>query len=290
MDSNPPRYSLTAVRALVRRGIRLTLGPRAGVVLHRAYHAVLRRAGRFTPAEDQTTLQIIRFLAARSTTILDIGANTGRYAHDFLRVTCATSQLYAFEPNPAALDLLRMNAGNDARVTIFPVALSSVAGRAALAVPLDISGNPVSALSHLSEASPSETTIEVELCALDSLVSAGHVVLRPPVFAKIDVEGHEPAVLSGAGSLLREGAAIYFECQREHLVKAGSRPAALWRQLTQAGYEVVGRADLGFRRYSQPVDGLVNYLALPGGVLPKADMFSVIEIKRAISTWRGAGP
>lgn len=279
-----PLEALDRARALVRRIARATLGSRGEGALHRGYHAVLRRSGRFAPPEDEPTLRMLRLLAKGSATILDIGANTGRYAHDFLRVARAATRLYAFEPNPSALRLLRANLGDDPRVTIFPVALSSVPGRAALSVPLDATGNPVSALSYLGVVSASETTVDVELCVLDSLVSAGEVVLRPPVFVKIDVEGHEPAVLAGAASLPHARTAIYFECQPEHLARAGSHPAALWEGLSATGYEVIGRAAGGFRRYNQAVEGVVNYLALPRGVLPEGEI-DAAEIERALSAW-----
>ena len=269
------------LRSTARRALRTVGGAGLERRIHLIYHAALRRSGRFDPPEDPATLAMLRTLASRARTLIDVGANVGKYTHFFLQTAPRDARVVAFEPNPEARDLLRANT-RDRRLAILGDALGAESARQSLWVPVDASGNPVSGLGHLADPRAEERTIayEIEIRALDDLVSAGSVPLVAPVLAKIDVEGHEVAVLTGARSLLAAGAAFYFECEAEHLERAGTTPETLWALLVDAGYQVWGMGATEFVRYDALDAQVWNYLALPSRQ-PEGD------IAQAIEAWAG---
>ncbi len=245
------------------------------------YHAALRRTGRFDPPEDAATLAALRSLASRAHTLLDVGANVGKYTHLFLQAAPGDARVFAFEPNPEARELLQANV-RDSRLVILGDALGAESACRSLWVPVDASGNPVSDRPLLAGPSAEERAVayEIEIRALDDLVSEGTVPLTPPILAKVDVEGHEVAVLTGARSLLAAGAALYFECEAKHLERAGTTPETLWSLLVDAGYQVWGMGAAGFVRYDALDAQVWNYLALPSR---QADG----DIAKAIESWAG---
>lgn len=262
-------WGLRSGRGMIRRGLHLALGPRGEATLHRRYHSVLRRLDRFDPPEDEETLALLRLLSARANTILDVGANTGRYAYLFARSARPHVVIHAFEPFPAAAALLRSNVGRDPRVRIHPMALGSVDEAAELTIPVDWMGNPISALAYLSDQQGHPTnagSLRVEVRRLDSLVRTGTVELVPPVLAKIDVEGSESAVLAGATTLLEARSSLYFEFEAQHVLRTGG--SSPWSLLERARYAVLTRSGLGWRIAVQPDPDAVNYLGIPLERLP----------------------
>src|SRR5690606_27619620 len=151
----------------------------------------------------------------------------------------------------------------------------------------DAAGNPVSGLGHLATPGAEERTVahEVRIEPLDVLVASGRVALRPPVLVKIDVEGHEFAALSGARSLFEAGAAIYFECQREHLERAGTTAEALWGLLGGAGYATLGVGPAGLLRYDALSTSVWNYLALPAALIGEERLISRATLTAVIDAW-----
>lgn len=270
------------VRGSVRRLVRAGVGRGGEIALHRAYHRILRRTGRFTPPEDAPTLALLRLLASRARTVLDVGANTGLYSHLFLEAASRDATIHAFEPHPEARALLEANVGRDPRVRIHPMALGETDAELALAVPVDEIGNPMTGLAHLDDPASRKTSLPVHVRALDRLVESGEVDLATPVFAKIDVEGHEAAVLAGARTLIEARAWIYFESQASHLGRSGS--ASPWPLLQAAGYSVVARAGSGWCRHDAPVAERPNYLAVPAGMLPAGDV-SHAAVVAAVVAW-----
>lgn len=134
-------------------------------------------------------------------------------------------------------------------------------------VPTDAIGNPVTALGRVSPTAngrDKSATIEVAMRTLDSLVDDN--VVRPiaPVFMKIDVEGSEQSVLSGATRLLSDfRPVIYFECQRGHVERTGGKPEEIWQTLLGLGYVILAPCDGLYHPCSTVIDGLPNYLAIP---------------------------
>jgi len=154
---------------------------------------------------------------------LDIGGSWGLFA---AALAGRVLELHVFEPNPEKARFLEASLGRRAR--IHAIALSDEAGEVELHIP-----DQSSALATI-EASNSVRTmpgrrVKVARQRLDSLDLAPS--LGPVGFVKLDVEGHEAAVLAGAEGLLRrDHPALLIEIEERHRPGAVAQTLAwLWR-------------------------------------------------------------
>jgi FkbM family methyltransferase len=275
--STPPERSLAGtgwrpgkldrIRALVRRALILALGDRADGRLRGVYHSMLRKAGRFGPPEDSATKAVLGAVAARSGTILDVGANVGRYAWFLERHASSRCLLFALEPHPAAAELLRRAIGASPRCTVLEVAAADRDEIAELVVPPGPFGTPTSALAWVrSDRSGGDPhVIKVLTRRIDSLIEDGTILVAGPVFMKLDVEGAEGRVLRGAAGLLRRHRpVIYFESETRTAIRQGETPERVWDELGQAGYRIFANASGRFVSVDRIVPEVANYLAIPG--------------------------
>ena len=159
---------------------------------------------------------------------VDVGANKGAYLYWMRRAVGPAGAVYAFEPQPGLaryLEAARQCMGWE-NVSVREVALSDSAGRKALHVP-GWEGSPGASL----EAAVGGRAREVEVDTLDhQLEGEGAVRL-----VKIDVEGHELAVLRGAArTLSAHHPALLFESEMRHL--GGRSPHEVFAYLRSLGY------------------------------------------------------
>jgi FkbM family methyltransferase len=138
----------------------------------------------------EVELQLTPYLCRADRDSIDIGANDGCYVH-FLRKH--STRVIAFEPIPALASNLAKKFSHG--VVIQNMALSRSAGTAMLRIPL-LDDEFVSGCSTISPQAalqyPAYREIPVPMDTLDNVYD-GDVG-----FIKIDVEGHEEAVLDGA--------------------------------------------------------------------------------------------
>jgi len=195
------------------------------------------REARFYGRYGEVELHLLEFLCSRDRDAIDVGANDGSYVHYLRR---HARHVIAFEPMPSLADAL---------ITKFPrgvgirrVALSDRVGTVELHMPV-VDGVTVTGCSTVSAAAsatyPDHRTIEVPMATLDS-VYEGDVG-----FIKIDVEGHEQAVLDGAVQTIRRCRPRLLVEIDERLSPGGLRRAkAFFRDLDYRGYFVqAGRID-----------------------------------------------
>lgn len=171
---------------------------------------------------------------------VDIGANVGFWAVQCALALGPGGYVYAFEPNPWALERLRRNIRLNRR--LHPLSPIEVIGSAAGDHEgwADLMADNLA--SHASQASlyPPETVVNgaalqkitVPITRLDRVVKR-HVHLL-----KIDVEGHEMAVLRGAEDLFCHSPPDYvvIELHTGNLARAGQTRDGLLTQLGQLGY------------------------------------------------------
>lgn len=140
-------------------------------------------------------LRLVRHLCRPDRDSIDVGANVGTYLHGMRR---HSRRVYAFEPVPWLAQALTKKFRRD--IVVETVALSRETSEAVLHVPV-IDGAPVTGLSTLSDELAAQEVpcheIPVATRPLDE-VYGGDVG-----FIKIDVEGHEQAVLDGAIETMR---------------------------------------------------------------------------------------
>lgn len=140
---------------------------------------------------ERETQAVFARLVREGDVVYDIGANVGFFTLLAARLAGRGGAVYAFEPLPHNLAYLRKHiAANHAAVYVLPVALSSSSGAAWFATATS------AAMGRLADAGD----LEVRTETVDELVSSGRI--SPPRFMKIDVEGAEHAVLTGAAATL----------------------------------------------------------------------------------------
>jgi FkbM family methyltransferase len=169
--------------------------------------------------------ELLRQVLGPGRLALDVGAHLGAKSERYLalgaRVVCV-------EPLPACVAELRGRFAGDPRVAVVPCAAGARAGTAVLSV--------CSRAPYLSTLSTEwkrgrfrdevwDGAVEVGVTTLEALI-AQH---GPPAFCKIDVEGHEQAVLDGLESRITS---LSIEFARE----AVDQTAACLRRLGHLGY------------------------------------------------------
>lgn len=158
---------------------------------------------RFEPA---TTTWMLDMMQGAQGAYVDVGASTGWFAVPLAK---RGYEVIAFECNARAADRLRENCAlNAVRITLHEVAASNHNGTATFAfnprLPLTSGGS----LESVAANRASET---VPCATLDSLVYTRVTLL------KIDVEGHEIAVLEGAERIIAESRpALVLEANTPH--------------------------------------------------------------------------
>ena len=131
--------------------------------------------------------------------VYDIGAHEGLHTALLSRLVGDRGSVYAFEPNPEKLRLLRLTLRSIPNVHLQPFALSDREGQGELYVPAD--NDSTANLEHKGHRVG--RTFPVELKRLDDLN------LPRPDFIKVDVEGHELKVFQGARGILDHEHAPY---------------------------------------------------------------------------------
>lgn len=188
----------------------------------------LRTGIRRLTGRDEAELALLRFLVPPGRAALDIGANNGVYTQALLRLT---DKVIAFEPNPRYVDELRRFFGD--RIRLVAAALSDCSGSVDLVLPRPSGPEDLSALATIEGANPLASEIPCERLRVAAM-HLDELGLGDVGFIKIDVEGHEEAVIAGAEQTL-------LRCQPNLLIEAEERhrPGAiekLTRRLEKLGY------------------------------------------------------
>ncbi|MBV9861532.1 MAG: FkbM family methyltransferase [Alphaproteobacteria bacterium] len=173
-------------------------------------------------------MKLLKFLVDPRRISIDAGANLGIFTYFLARYS---AHVHAFEPNPLPFGILRSVA--DSNVTLYPIALTDCHGEVKLIVPRGRKGwtNNGASLSHRGAAAfrviavPGRRIDDLGLCDVG--------------FIKIDVEGHEAAVLGGAvDTLARDRPNLLVENEYAHAGAAAQEVFDLLRDLDDEGFFV----------------------------------------------------
>jgi len=125
-------------------------------------------------------------------TVYDVGAHAGYHSLVSGKLVGNNGTVIAFEPNPSNLKsiLRQLRANPECRVSVRGVALSDQCGMATFDT------SPGSSQGRLSASGD----LNVDVRTIDSMV--GSQDIPPPDLIKLDVEGHEEAVLRGGITVL----------------------------------------------------------------------------------------
>lgn len=168
------------------------------------------------------------------TTVIDVGANVGDWTAA-LRALNPNATVYAFEPSPSAHQRLAERFKDDPQVVTVNVALGAQAGTARLW--FDTPGSGLASLyqrdlRHVG--SSLDRSEEIAVTTLDAWCAANNVV---PDTVKLDVEGHELAVLRGAEETLKSVRTVQFEFGGTS-IDAGCYWKDYWYFFTQRGFAI----------------------------------------------------
>ncbi len=199
---------------------------------------------------------------------IDIGGNVGHYTAELRRRT-ADVEIHVFEPSATNVEVLRSRFSADTSITIVPSAVSNVAGEATLYS--NAPGSPLASLArrdldHMGiafDVVEAVSTLRFEDYWRDRLGS------RPLDIVKLDVEGHELAVLEGFGPAIAHVKVLQFEfggCNidtrtyfRDFWRYFSSRTFDLYR-ITPLGYELIPEYREADEHFS-----LTNFVAVSRG-------------------------
>ncbi|MDW8334755.1 MAG: FkbM family methyltransferase [Bacteroidia bacterium] len=139
-------------------------------------------------------------LCRRAKTIFDIGANTGVYAL-LAKLNRPDAKVFAFEPIPAVFRKLQANAAaNGFDVVCDPRAVSDANGSAVIYLPENEHLYSVTVNKNLNRPEIPVQKLEVQTVRLTDFCRE-HAIEKVDLL-KIDVETHEPEVLSGMQEIL----------------------------------------------------------------------------------------
>jgi FkbM family methyltransferase len=156
--------------------------------------------------------RLVSSLADASRLAVDVGAHFGEYTF-FMRLF--SKRCVAFECNPALVRKLQDRFGNT--VDIMPFALSNREGTAELRIPQSSAGTglgraTIEAANVLKGDFSGVDLVTVRTAFMDDVIGN-----RPVGLIKVDVEGHEMAVLEGAKRILeRDRPNLILELEDRH--------------------------------------------------------------------------
>jgi FkbM family methyltransferase len=156
---------------------------------------------------DLAVTEILLRLTDPGSLALDIGANIGVMTGI---MAAQGAEVWAFEPFPDTFRRLSENVAllrnrpGFGRCTAYELAASDVDGEAQMECPDGFCENNgiacISSLARMTSSTKTKGGVAVRTARLDSVLNERKVGVM-----KIDVEGHEPAVLHGATKALTEG-------------------------------------------------------------------------------------
>lgn len=170
-------------------------------------------------------------------TVWDIGANLGLYTQEFAAAVGPDGKVVAFEPTPDCFASLQERFAGASRVRLMNLAVGASDG----ALRMSLEENPLAPTHRIvADDDRHGRTVTVPVRSAASIV-----VEEPGLFPnliKVDVEGHEGAVLDGMQPLLSDnrlrcvGIEVHFGLLDAR--DEGHRPKQMEQVLAQHGFQV----------------------------------------------------
>ncbi len=193
----------------------------------------MRSRGRRTEqGSDAEEIATLRQHIAPATTVFDVGANKGGYLAPLADATGPKGMAYGFEPIPSLARRLEKSVRQLKwkHVKIIQAAASDADGTARLTTP-EGERHWESSLEH----TPGDTdhSFEVPTIRLDSMLP--EIQGSNLTAIKIDVEGHESAVIRGAGELIQHHRPFMLvEVEARH--RPDKDPTVFFAEMEALGY------------------------------------------------------
>ena len=215
-----------------------------------SYHLQMLAMG----MHDRDVVDVLVHIARPRMTVVDVGAHLGYFALLSAGLGGPGSKVWAFEPSPAVLPLLRRNVAANAAgaaVTVVPSAVGDRIGTLTL-FPGD-ADSMVSSVYAAAAGSGRWGTV-VPCTSLDAWLRwqgwpAVDVI-------KVDIEGHEVAALAGMRETIRRNpsVALVIELNERTLAAAGETISSFWSALAACGLNDVRLARRSLQQITYPRD------------------------------------
>jgi FkbM family methyltransferase len=182
---------------------------------------------------EPDAVAVMRRLVQHGDVVLDVGANIGFHTVLLSELVGPTGRVHAFEPTAAFRAVLERNVVTNllTNVEIHALGLSDRSQR------LTIQIGDSSATLHPPGGVASRGSEQIELVSLDEI--RDRLCLDRLDFVKVDVDGHEPAMLRGAARVLAQHAPlVLLEVNHLNYLQAGWTAWDFFRDLTKQGYRV----------------------------------------------------
>jgi FkbM family methyltransferase len=205
---------------------------------------------------------VLNFVTSPAPLIFDIGANVGNWTRGLLKDMPDVRRVVMFEPQPSCWPTLEKIRSD--RITFEPRAVSDTHGTATLWA----NPNPeISSLYQEAGGGPNSHPVTVETITIDDFI-AEHGIDTVD-YIKIDVEGHELAVMKGASRSIAQRIvkAFSFEFGQAD-VASRTFFRDMWQFITNFDLDLYRLGHDGFAvhvpRYSYELEsfgGVANYVA-----------------------------
>lgn len=162
--------------------------------------------------------------------VVDIGANIGYYALLESRLVGEKGLVYAIEPVPGTIEVLKRNIALNgySNIEVFQLAMGNKTGTA----PIYVSDQcNVSSMTQVREAA---RTIEVEVTTLDEFLRNK----RYPDLIRMDVEGYEHEIVKGMERLLGENKPLKLFLEFHFNMMEKQQSIDLLMTLKESGFEI----------------------------------------------------
>lgn len=165
--------------------------------------------------------KIINFLIEKNllSILFDVGANVGDYLSMVLEHG-KHIKIYAFEPGPRNVEILRNRFSNPDNLTIVSKALSDIEGPMDFFQHVDPKMAGSDSIHDMKKIGYGYDTIKHSVDAITLDKFCEHNGINHVSFMKCDVEGNELAVLMGSQGMLMKGAIDYIQFEFGHAARA----------------------------------------------------------------------
>ena len=175
---------------------------------------------------------------SRARQFFDIGAYCGVFTYELSRIVGPGGRVIAFEPDPLNVELLRRNVERHklANVTVVQAAMSDHDG----SQQFNSEGALGSALTSAMDRPSADQTMTVPTITLERACRE----YGPPAFVKIDAEGSEIEILSGAQEFLT-AQTIQFVLDTNHIRYGKTTNGPVESLFAASGYAAESSEDHG---------------------------------------------
>ncbi len=180
------------------------------------------------------TVEMFRRTLRPGATVVDVGAQFGYFSLVAARGVGPRGRVFAFEPVPANLELLRRNIEMNGLSAVVEVVQNAVSDRGGPVDMFVFAASDSHSIYRHPRASVREV-IAVTCVTLDEFLEG-----RPVDLIKMDIEGHEPRALAGMERTIERspGLVLFTEFNPSYLCAAGIEPEEFLARLQGLGFSM----------------------------------------------------